>query len=113
MNFLQRFVLFFKKDSPPGLRRFAPDPVNVSSFSSKKIHDWDCVAYAHYPVNVSSFSSKKIHDWDCVALASSFSSKRTCPRDCVASLLIPFLAKNSRLGYFLNANNPQGGSYSS
>jgi hypothetical protein len=26
-------------------------------------------------------------------------------------LLIPLFAKNSRLGYFLNANNPQGGSY--
>jgi hypothetical protein len=38
--------------------------------------------------NVSSFSSKKIHDWDCFA-----------------SLMIPLFAKNSRLGYFFNANN--------
>ena len=28
-------------------------------------------------------------------------------------LLIPLFAKNSRLGYFLNANNPQVGNYSS
>jgi hypothetical protein len=39
-------------------------------------------------IKASSFSSKKIHDWDCFA-----------------SLMIPFLAKNSRLGYFFNANN--------
>ena len=37
---------------------------------------------------------------------SSFSSKKICARDCVASLLIPLFAKNSRLGYFFNANNP-------
>jgi hypothetical protein len=29
------------------------------------------------------------------------------------SLLIPLFAKNSRLGYFFNANNPQGESYGS
>jgi hypothetical protein len=28
------------------------------------------------------------------------------------SLLIPLFAKNSHLGYFFNANNPQGGNYS-
>ena len=39
-------------------------------------------------LNVSSFSSKKIHDGDCFA-----------------SLIIPLFAKNSRLGYFFNANN--------
>jgi hypothetical protein len=43
-------------------------------------------------INVSSFSSKKIHDGDCVT-----------------SFLIPLFAKNSRLGYFFNTNNPQGG----
>ena len=33
-------------------------------------------------------------------------SKTTYPWDRVASLLIPLFAKNSRLGYFFNANNP-------
>ncbi len=37
--------------------------------------------------------------------ASSFSSKRTRDWDCVTSFLIPLFAKNSRLGYFFNANN--------
>ena len=40
-------------------------------------------------INASSFFSKKIRDWDCFA-----------------SLMIPLFAKNSRLGYFFNANNP-------
>jgi hypothetical protein len=35
-------------------------------------------------------------------------SKTTRDWDCFASLMIPFLAKNSRLGYFLNARNLHG-----
>ena len=40
-----------------------------------------------------------------------FFSKKIRDGDCFASLMIPLFAKNSRLGYFFNANNPQGGSY--
>jgi hypothetical protein len=35
-------------------------------------------------------------------------SKTTRDWDCVTSFLIPLFAKNSRLGYFLNANNLHG-----
>ena len=38
-------------------------------------------------------------------MASSFFSKKTRDWDGVASYLIPLFAKNSRLGYFLNAKN--------
>ena len=50
----------------------------------------DVILVFRFPLwlNVSSFSSKKIHDGDCFA-----------------SLMIPLFAKNSRLGYFFNANN--------
>jgi hypothetical protein len=34
-------------------------------------------------------------------------SKTTRAWDCVTSFLIPLFAKNSRLGYFFYANNPQ------
>jgi len=41
-----------------------------------------------------------------------FLRKRFAPGIASLSLLTPLFAKNSRLGYFFNANNPQGGSYS-
>jgi hypothetical protein len=41
-----------------------------------------------------------------------FFSKKNRDWDCFASLMIPLFAKNSRLGYFFGANNPQGESYS-
>jgi hypothetical protein len=66
------------------LRRFSQSKFHFDfEDDSKKVP-----GYFFLLANVSSFSSKKIHDWDCFA-----------------SLMIPFLAKNSRLGYFFNANN--------
>ena len=65
--------------------------INASSFFSKKIRDWDCFAWRRR------FSQSKFHfDFeDDLPLGS----RRLW-------LLIPFLAKNSRLGYFFYARNP-------
>ena len=66
-----------------------------------------------FRINVSSFSSKKIRDWDPRRLASSLFSienkfwfrRRLATGITSLALLIPFFAKNSHLGYFLNAKN--------
>jgi hypothetical protein len=110
--------------------------LNVSSFSSKKIHDGDCFASLIIPLfaknsrlgyffnanNLRRFSPSKFHfdfrrrlrDWDRVAWRRRFSQSKfhfDFEDDLPLGsrrlwLLIPFLAKNSRLGYFLNARNP-------
>ena len=80
--------------------------LNVSSFSSKKIHDWDCVTSFLIPL----FAKNSRLGYFFYANNQSkfhFDFEDDLPQGSRRlRLLIPFLAKNSRLGYFLNARNP-------
>ena len=89
----KRFIFFFEKDS-----RLGPASLGFVAFLnqnfiliSKTTCPWDRVAWRRR------FSQSKFHfDFeDDLPLGS----RRLW-------LLIPFLAKNSRLGYFFNARNP-------
>ena len=114
MNLSQGFIFFFKKDSRLGLLRLWL----LIPFLAKNSR----LGYFFYAKNLRRFSQSKFHfdfeddsatsamrfgvfRFSLLINASSFFSKKIRDGDCFASLMIPFFAKNSRLGYFFNAKN--------